>query len=99
MLSRGLCWTLLFHCHLTLTICLVCWPPLVKHSSGATSIGGSQNTDAVQASAAAAAVDATSGGGSGDGALSEAVSGLDTINNAQTLLAVFNIDSSEFTAR
>jgi hypothetical protein len=59
--------------------------------------GGSQTAAAVEASAAAAAMDAPAGGG-GD-VLSTAVAGLDTINNAQLLLNVFDIDSTEFTER
>lgn len=56
--------------------------------------GGSENEAAVQASAAAAAGDTTAAGGD---ALSEAVSGLDTVNNAQLLLDVFDVDSKQFT--
>ena len=52
----------------------------------------------MQASTAAATVDTTAGGGS-EGVLSTAVAGLDTINNAQLLLDVFDIDSKEFTEK
>jgi hypothetical protein len=51
----------------------------------------------VEASAAAATMDTPTGGGGN--VLSTTVAGLDTINNAQLLLNVFDIDSTEFTER
>jgi hypothetical protein len=49
------------------------------------------------AAAAAAPSDVPAAGGGG--ALAEAVTGLDSVQNAQTLLAAFDVDSSVFTAR